>query len=134
MATKKLTAAEIKERNQKSMGRDHPRLKKARVQIEELKGQLSQSSMGLLNMRQMYEGAIQEKQQLQAQARNLETMLIAAVSQSRGKTLTLKKKSLENIQKFAGLDTKVEDGDLILSALTVEEVQALQEDLDEEGV
>ena len=114
------------------------RLRKARERVEELTAQASQSAMSILNLRQMYEGAIQEKTILQSQLANLQGMLTALVSQGRGKSVTIKEKSLANVSRYAGIDTKAADGNLVLTALTVEAVQAMQEEIDaaveDEGV
>ena len=112
------------------------RLIKAKKRIEELTANASELSMSVLNLRQMYEGATQEKLVLNQQLSNTQSMLTALVVQGRGKSVRIKAKSIENLDKYGGLDSKDEDGDLILTALTVEQVQEMQDDLmiDEEAV
>ena len=128
MAKKPIPQDEVVARNQKAKGFINPAQQK---RIQELQAENSQLRMSVLNMRQMYEGATQEKMQLQAQLGNLQTMLTATVSQSRGKTLRIKAKAIENVGDYAGLDTKVDDGDLILTALTVEQAEEMQADIEE---
>ena len=128
MAKKPIPQEEVRKRNQAAKGFSSPADKK---RIQELMAENSQLRMSVLNMRQMYEGTTQEKMQLQSQLGNLQHMLTAAVSQGRGKSLRLKAKTLENVGDYAGLDTKVEDDDLILTALTVEQVEGMQADLEE---
>ncbi len=108
------------------------KLRKAQKRIEELTEQASQASMSVLNLRQMYEGAIQEKTVLTARLNNLSSMLTAVVSQGRGKFVRIKEKTLEDVSKYAGIDTKADDGDLILTVLTVEQVEEMQDEIDEE--
>lgn len=138
MAQRKLTKGEVVNRNRKVSGdttMQGKKLKKALARIEELTQQSQQASMGLLNMRQMYEGAVQEKQQMTAQINNLQTMLTALVIQGRGKKVTIKAASFAKVSEVAGLDTKLNDNeDLIISSLTHEDVEAMQDDLEEDEV
>ena len=108
------------------------KLRKANKKIEELTEKLSQASMGILNMRQMYEGATQEKLGLQGQVSNLQSMLTALVSQGRSKSVRIKAKSLEALVKYAGVDTKADGDDVILTVLTMEQVQEMQDDIEED--
>lgn len=108
------------------------KLAKAQARIEELVAQGSQQAMSILNMRQMFEGVTQEKMVLQGQVQNLQNMLMGVVVQARGKHVTIKEKTFENIGKYAGIDTKLDDGDLVITALTVEQVEEMQADIDEE--
>ena len=108
------------------------KLRKAKKRIEELQAESTQLRMSVVNMRQMYDSSIGEKNQLQALLENTNQILVAAVAGSRGKTITIKKKVIDNIANFAGLDTKDADGDLVLTALTVAEVQAMQDEIDDE--
>ncbi len=110
------------------------KLRKANKRIEELSEKLSQASMGVLNMRQMYEGATQEKLGLQQQNQNLQNMLTAVVAQGRGKFIRIKAKTLEELVKYAGIDSKIDGEDVILTVLTAEQVQEMQDDIDEELV
>lgn len=128
MSKAKPTKEEVVARNQKAKGFVNPAQQR---RINELTAENSQLRMSVLNMRQMYEGAVQEKLQLQGQVGNLENMLTAAVVNGRGNSLRIKQKAIESVGDFAGLDSKVEDDDLILTALTVEEVEGMQADLQE---
>ncbi len=110
------------------------RLIKAKKRIDELNAKLSESSMSILNLRQMFEGATQEKMMLTNQLQNAQSMLTALVAQGRGKSVRIKAKSIENINKYAGLDSKDDDGDLVLTALTVEQVQEMQGDLEDHDI
>lgn len=110
---------------------DGKKLRKAEVEIVQLRQQLAQASMGILNMRQMYEGAVQTKLGLEAQLQRTNQMLVAAVSQSRGGKLVIKEATFVKLDKYAGLDTKVDDGALILSVLTNEQVAEMQADIEE---
>ena len=107
------------------------RLKKAKEKIEQLTGEAAQLRMSILNIRQMYEGSIGEKTVLQNRLTNIEQLLTAAVVSSRGKTLTIKEKTFGTLTDFAGIDTKDVDGNLVLTALTVAEVEAMQDEIDE---
>lgn len=108
------------------------KLAKAQARIEELVAQGSQQALSILNMRQMFEGATQEKMILQGQVQNLENMLMGVIVQARGKRMVIREKTFEKISEYAGIDTKVEDGDLTLTALTVTQVEEMQADLNEE--
>lgn len=107
------------------------KLRKAKKKIEELEGQAAQLQMSIMNFRQMYEGSIGEKNVLQNRLANVEQLLTAAVVSSRGKTVTIKEKTFDTLSNFAGIDTQAVDGSLILTALTTEQVTAMQEDIDE---
>ena len=107
------------------------KLRKAKKKIEELEGQAAQLQMSIMNFRQMYEGSIGEKNVLQNRLTNVEQLLTAAVVSSRGKTVTIKEKTFDTLSNFAGVDTQAVDGSLILTALTTEQVTAMQEDIDE---
>ena len=107
------------------------KLRKAKKKIEELQGEAAQLRMSILNIRQMYEGSIGEKTVLQNRLTNIEQLLTAAVVSSRGKTLTIKEKTFGTLTDFAGIDTKDVDGNLVLTALTVAEVEAMQDEIDE---
>jgi hypothetical protein len=107
------------------------KLKRVQEQVSGLQEQLRAAQFQVLNMRQMYEGAVQEKLGLQNQLQRTTTMLIGAVVQSRGKTLTLKEATLGKLNGYAGIDTQASDGNLVLRAISVEELQAMQEDIDE---
>jgi uncharacterized protein YlxW (UPF0749 family) len=107
------------------------RWKKAKAQVEELQAEAGQLRMSILNIRQMYEGSIGEKNQLQAQLQNANQLLVAAVVAGRGKKITIKKSVFEQLSDYAGVDTKEVDGDLVISALTVADIEAMQADIDE---
>ena len=108
------------------------KLRKANKRIEELTEKLSQASMGILNMRNMYEGATQEKLGLQSQVSNLQSMLTAVVAQGRGKRVRIKAKTLEELVRYAGIDSKVDGEDVILTVLTVEQIKEMQDDIEED--
>ncbi len=109
------------------------RWKKAKAQVEDLEGQAAQLRMSILNIRQMYEGSIGEKTVLQNRLANVEQLLTAVVVNGRGKSVTLKEKTLKGLDQYAGIDTKAQDdGSLILTALTIAEVEAMQDEIDEE--
>ncbi len=111
------------------------KLRKAQDAVASLTEQLSQASMGILNMRQMYEGATQEKLVLQSQLQSTSNMLVGILHQTRGKSITLKKATFEKIRGYAGLDTKEDNGKLILTLVTVEEAEEMEEEIDDmEGV
>ncbi len=105
------------------------RLRKAIARIEELTEQASQSAMGILNMRQMYEGAVQEKMGLESQVTSMHTMLTGVLHQARGKKITIKKKTLECIGDYAGVQTDVDGDDLVLTLVTkeVDEMEGVRE-------
>ncbi len=126
MSKDKPTKEEVIARNRKAKGFSSPADKK---RIQDLGQENSQLRMSVLNLRQMYEASVGEKQQLQATIANLQNMLTGAVVNGRGKSIRIKAKSLESLDQYAGLDSKVEDGDLILTALTVEQVEGMQADL-----
>ena len=111
------------------------KLRKAVEQIEKLKEENRLLSMSVLNIRQMYEGSIGEKQGLQFQLNNVQQLLTACVvSSNRAKKLVLKEKVLSSLGDYAGIDTKAdEDGNLTIMALTIAEVAAMQEDIDGDG-
>ena len=94
------------------------KLRKAVARIEQLERDLSQASMGVLNMRQMYEGAVQEKMGLQSQLTSMHRMLTGMLIQTRGKKLTIKARTLERIGDYAGVHTDVDGDDLIVSLVT----------------
>ena len=104
------------------------KLKKANEKITVLAQQLAQSNMGLLNMRQMYEGATQEKMALQQRLASIERMLVALVIQSRGKKATIKEATLAKLSNFAGINTSAEGEDLLLTAVSVEQMEEMQAD------
>ena len=108
------------------------KLKKAQAKVEQLTAEASQLRLSILNIRQMYEGCVGEKQQLTNQLGSANRLLVAAVAGSRGKSITVKAKVFETLDTFAGVDTKEADGDLVLTALTVAEVEAMQEEIDED--
>jgi uncharacterized protein YlxW (UPF0749 family) len=107
------------------------RWKKAKAQVEELQAEAGQLRMSVLNIRQMYEGSIGEKNALQAQLANANQLLVAAVVAGRGKKITIKKSVFEKLSDYAGVDTKEVDGDLVISALTVADIEAMQAEIDE---
>jgi uncharacterized protein YlxW (UPF0749 family) len=107
------------------------RWKKAKAQVEELQAEAGQLRMSVLNIRQMYEGSIGEKNALQAQLANANQLLVAAVVAGRGKKITIKKSVFEQLSDYAGVDTKEVDGDLVISALTVADIEAMQAEIDE---
>ena len=110
------------------------KLRKAVEQIEKLKEENRLLSMSILNIRQMYEGSIGEKQGLQMQLNNVQQLLTACVVSARGKKLVIKEKVLSSLGDYAGIDTKAdEDGNLTIMALTIAEVAAMQEDIDGDG-
>jgi len=118
MTAKKLTKEEIVARNQKAKGFvDH----KSQARINELTAENSQLRMSVLNMRQLYEGVVQEKVQLQAMLENAQRMLAAAVVNGRGKSIRIKKKAIETVHEYAGLQADEVDGDLVLTAVLPEE-------------
>ena len=129
MAKKPIPQDEVRKRNQAAKGFINPAQER---KIQELQGENSQLRMSVLNMRQMFEGATQEKLGLQSQVQNLQNMLTAAVVQGRGHSIKIKAKAIESVDQYAGLDSKVEDGDLILTALSAEQVEEMQIDLGED--
>ena len=129
MAKKPIPQDEVRKRNQAAKGFINPAQER---KIQELQGENSQLRMSVLNMRQMFEGATQEKLGLQSQVQNLQNMLTAAVVQGRGHSIKIKAKAIESVGNYAGLDSKVEDGDLILTALSAEQVEEMQIDLGED--
>jgi hypothetical protein len=110
---------------------DGKNLQKANALIKELQLQLSQTRMSVLNMRQMYEGAVQEKIAASQQHGAVSRMLTAAIIQNRGKKLTIKESTFDQLDKYAGIDTKVEGGDLQLFAVTKEEMAGMLQDIEE---
>ncbi len=128
MANKKLSQEEVVARNKKAKGFRSPADIK---RIKELAAENSELRMSILNMRQMYEGAIQEKMQFQGQANNLQQMLTAAVIGTRGKTLKISKKAIDSVGDYGGLDSMVVDDNLHLTALTYEQIEEMQADLEE---
>lgn len=107
------------------------KLKKCIAKGEKLQEENSQLRMSVLNIRQMYEGSIGEKNQLNAQLQNANQILMGVVVGARGKTITIKAKVLTQLGEYAGIDTKDVDGDLTLTALTVAEIEAMQAEIDE---
>ena len=105
------------------------KLRKALTQIGQLTEEVRQASMGILNMRQMYEGAVQEKMGLESQVTSMHTMLTGVLHQARGKKITIKKKTLERIGDYAGVQTDVDGDDLVLSLVTreVDEMEGVRE-------
>lgn len=71
--------------------------KKVRKVIVQKNQEMSQLRFQLLNMRQMYEGAIQEKLSLQQQANQWHQALAAAVIQAGKKGLRITAQTLENL-------------------------------------
>jgi len=110
------------------------KLRKAQKKIVELSQQLQQAQMGVLNMRQMYEGVVGEKQSLQHQLQRANSLVLAAVVNARGKTLTIKEATFNKLGEFAGVDTKDDNGNLILTALTVADIEAMQEEIEQQMV
>ena len=129
MAKKPIPQDEVRKRNQAAKGFSS---KADQTRIKLLSEENSQLRMSVLNMRQMFEGATQEKLGLQSQVQNLQNMLTAAVVQGRGHSIKIKAKAIESVDQYAGLDSKVEDGDLILTALSAEQVEEMQIDLGED--
>ncbi len=97
------------------------KLRKALAKIVKLEQDLSQASMGVLNMRQMYEGAVQEKMGLEAHVARMSTMLTGVLQQTRGKSVTLKKKTLERSGDYVGVQADVDGDDLVLMLVTRKE-------------
>jgi len=94
----------------------------------------AQAGMALMNMRQMYDQAVLEKNSLQQALNNRETLLAAMVIQFGKKaTLVLKKASMENAQSgaWAGLD--VTDS-LKPVGIRFEVVEADEDEEDEDAV
>lgn len=87
----------------------------------------AQLRMSVLNIRQMYESVVGEKHMLNGQLGTANQILMAAVVSSKGQTMTVKAKHLANLDDYAGIDTKDQNGDLVLTALTVAEVAAMEE-------
>lgn len=114
---KKLTKEEVVARNKAAKGFVDI---KAHNRIKELSTENSQLRMSVLNLRQLYEGAVQEKMQLQGQAENAQRMLTAAVVNGRGKSLRIKKKAIETVHEYAGLQADEVGGDLVLTAVKEE--------------
>ena len=109
------------------------KLKKAEERIEQLVAEGNQLSMSILNIRQMYEGCVGEKAGLSMQVTNVSHLLVGAALTGRGKSLTIKAKTLESLGDYAGVDTKaLENGDLVVTALTHEEIAAMREEIEEE--
>lgn len=115
----------------KAKNTDGKLIKKQKKRIDELIAESQQLRMSILNIRQMYEGSIGEKTQLLNQLRSTNQILVSAVVGARGKTITVAAKVLDTIDKYAGIDTKSVDGNLILTAITMVEAEKMQEEIDE---
>ncbi len=106
------------------------KIKKMQKRIDELVTQGSQLSMSILNMRQMYEGSIQEKQAITGQLNNMQAMMTATIHQARGKTIKIKAATLEKIEDYGGIVPTQDGENIVLTLLTREELAAKQNDFD----
>ena len=114
MAHKPIAQDKVRARNRAAKGFvDH----KAEARIKELVAENSQLRMSVLNLRQMFETTTQEKLQLQAAVDNAQMMLTAAVVNGRGKSIRIKKKAIETVHEYEGLQADEVDGDLVLTAV-----------------
>lgn len=115
----------------KAKNTDGKLIKKQKARIKELVEENGQLRMSVLNIRQMYEGMVGEKVMLRNQLQRANQILVAATVQARGKTITVKEKVLAGLEKYAGVDTKEVDGDLIITALTKADMEKMLEELDD---
>lgn len=111
---------------------DSRQLHKRQVRIAELMEENKGLRLSIMNIRQMYEGSIGEKQSILLQLTNVQHLLVGAALTGRGNSITIKEKTLASLGEYAGVDTKDVDGDLVITALTLTEVEAMQADLEEE--
>ena len=107
------------------------KLKKANVKLDKLTQENHDLRMSILNIRHMYEGAIGERDMMGGRVAAIESMLVAVVTNTDAKKVIISKATFENLDKYAGVDSVSVDDTLILTALTVEEVEQLQSEIDE---
>lgn len=117
-------------RKAKSTTVEGKKLSKALQKIGNLEEQLRASQFQVLNLRNMYEGAVVEKQAIQNQLSRLSQMLVGAVIQARGKKLTLRESTIAKIADYAGVDTAEDDGNLVIFAVSKEQFAEMQEDIE----
>ena len=109
------------------------KLEKTENKLASIREENQQLRMSVFNIRQMYEASIGEKQALQAQHQQMQTMLTGLLAQARGKTATIKAKTFALIQEgnFAGIDTKLSGEDLVLTIITQEQMEEMIADIQE---
>lgn len=104
--------------------------KKAEAKVANLQEQVRAARMSLMNMRQMYEGVVQEKQALQQQLQQMTQIITGAAVQSRKNQLVLKKATFDKLAEFVGYEIEQDDGNLIITAVTQDDVE-IEEDVEE---
>lgn len=105
-------------------------IKTLKAQVAQLNEQLRATNYSLMNMRQMYEGAITEKNALKAEVFRANQIITALAIQARGKTLKIKEATFGKLAEFVGFSPEADDeGNLIITPISVEDVQ---EDIEEE--
>lgn len=120
-------------RNRKAKATTFADKKLAKVEKKnaELQQQLQATNMSLMNMRQMYEGAVTEKQGLRAQLARTTQILTGLIIQAKKQKLVLKADTFPKLQEFAGFEPVAdEDGNLILTPISADMMEEMEEDLE----
>lgn len=107
------------------------KIDKMQNRIDQLTQTNSELSMSVMNMRQMYEGQVQEKQILSGQVASMQSMLTAVIFQARGKSVTIRAKTMEKLEDYAGISTNQEGDTVVLALLTAEELAEQQQEFDD---
>jgi hypothetical protein len=106
------------------------KLRKAEKRLAEVGQQLQATNISLMNMRQMYEGAITEKNALKNRMVRAEMLVTAFAAQARGGQARLKAKTLEGLNDYAGFDLTDDDGDLLVTPISLDDVEAMEAETD----
>lgn len=93
----------------------------ATVRIQEL-------GMNVLNLRQMYEGVVQEKQALRNELLRAQFLLTALVVRSNMGKVTIFKATLDRLVDFLGVNIEESDGNVVLTAIRLDEIKEGQDD------
>lgn len=119
-------------RQAKPTGMTDKKLEKAKQRITQLEQQVASARMSILNMRQMYEAAVQEKQGIRAQLERSTQIIVALAIQGRGNKAVLKEKTFAKLSEFQGYDQTVDGGDLVITAISAGDYEDMKANLEEE--
>jgi hypothetical protein len=108
------------------------KLAKAQERNINLEQQLQSARMQILNFRQMYEAAIQERQGIQMALGRTQQILIGLILQSKGGKAVLREKTFAKLAEYAGYDTEVDGEDLILTPVSVSDVEDMEAEIEEQ--
>ena len=107
------------------------KLAKANERIAQLTQQLQGTNMSLMNMRQMYEGAITEKNAFRAQMLRGNSLVTALIIQARGRKLTIKEATFKKLAEYAGFDPVADaEGNLTLTLITLEDMEMMEDEIE----